>query len=139
MSFDPITHHMTKIAESQQHAITRVTPIVRLGNSGSIVCLQGGGIYSEDGTEVKEPEGWVYEAMGKMSPAALQSVGFSKAPERPSTVAAAPPEPAGPVMWSCPDCNKIMDERNKTAHIAKHNRHLGAANQIPNVPASTQH
>lgn len=130
MPFSPITHHMTRVAESQLYKINRVTPIVRLGQLSDVVLLQGGQSYSEDGAPCELP-GWAYAAMARLTPAALKDAGFDAAPEPPAGVLV--PEPMKevlPAMWQCPACNRVLDEGARESHIAKHNVRLAAEHQL---------
>lgn len=119
MTFSHITHHMGRRDGTQQSVITRVTPIVRLGFGSEVVFLQQGNFYDASGKpyDDKTLPGWVLGEMSKLSDEALDSVGFKRPDAKPSD------GPVGTVEWQCPECGKMMDERNKEPHLAKHARH----------------
>lgn len=129
MTFSHITHHMGKSSDTNNHKIVRVTPIVRLGYMGEVVNLQGGQVFSSDGVEMALP-GWAYEAMSRLTPTALKEAGFDRVPEPPKGTDTAMPDATAPALWTCPACAKVMEDGNRIPHIAKHNKHLGAAEQL---------
>lgn len=110
---------MGKDSNSQQYRVVRTTPIVRLGFGSEVVFLQSGNFYDASGKTYDEATlpGWVKGEMSKLSDDSLKSVGFTRPNAKPSE------QPAGAQNWQCPDCGKIMDERNKEPHIAKHRKH----------------
>lgn len=123
-TFSHITHHMGKL-DNGMYAVKRVTPIVRLGSSSESVYLQQGNFYDASGV-VLEPEslpGWVGIEMRKMSPAALKDVGFEEVPSTLSGKLQTSQSQSLVAEWQCPECGKMMDERNKEPHLAKHARH----------------
>lgn len=102
-----------------QYRVTRITPIVRLGFGSEVVFLQQGNFWDASGKAYDDATlpGWVLGEMSKLSDEALDSVGFKRPDAKPS---------ASPVPekkeWQCTECGKIMDERNKEPHLAKHAR-----------------
>lgn len=136
MSFSHVTHHMGRIPETQQSKVIRTTPIIRLGNYGDVVLLQGGRFFYDNGEEVKDLPGWVYGAMERLTPAALKEAGFSELPKAAPGIDTRLIEPTAAKEWTCPVCTKSMPEDNKIPHIAKHNKHLGPNEQMKHDTAS---
>lgn len=118
MSFTKVTHHMTRIAETQQYAINRVTPIIRLGQYNEVVLLQSGSFYTAEGQPIKEPPGWVYLAMQNLTPKSLADAGFKEIPKAPGKLSTEATLEKG--LFQCEKCGKIMDERSKEKHLAEH-------------------
>lgn len=131
--FSHITHHMGRVADTNQYEVTRITPIIRLGVAGSSCYLQGGHCYDEGGKPMDLP-GWAYGEMAKLTPAALKEAGYDSVPTPPSDVKIILDSAVAAGLWQCPDCGKLVDPTDKENHIAKHNRKLDAASQIPNRP-----
>lgn len=133
-SYSPITHHMSKVDGSNMYAVTRVTPTIRMAVYGESVLLQNGRVWDDAGKELKPDDypGWLYTEMGKLTPAALREAGFecSLKPQGAVEESRIPPTTMGTASWQCPDCSKVMDERSKEAHIAKHNRRRAPDNQL---------
>lgn len=132
MSYDPIVHHMVKVPDKETWVIGRVTPLTRLGHYGEVVILQAGKFWSDGGPELELADlpGWVYDAMSKMSPAALKEVGFAACPVPPQGTAIPVEVAPQQQMWTCPQCEKPMDISAKDAHVAKHNRRRGFSDQL---------
>lgn len=129
MTFSHVTHHMGKTPETQNHKVVRVTPIVRLGYMGEVVLLQGGRSFSDDGEELALP-GWAYEAMARLTPAALKEAGYDALPEAPKGLDTSMTDAKAPALFTCPVCAKVMQDDNRVPHLAKHNKHLGPAEQL---------
>lgn len=139
MSFSKITHHMSRIAETQQYKINRITPIIKLSQYSESIFLQGGFFYSDDGQSIPTSKlpGWVFSAMSSLTPAALASAGFKEVPKPDSSQLSAPS--LAPGMWQCPECAKTMDERNREAHLAKHAKHANAQPAAKPTESAVQH
>jgi hypothetical protein len=74
MGLDLRTHHTDK-----RGRIVNITPHINLKNEGGLsIFLQNGQFYYEDGTLVEPPPDWVFEEMNKLTPQALESVGFKR-------------------------------------------------------------
>lgn len=124
-TFSHVTHHFTRVPETQTMKVTRVTPIVRLTQLGETVYLQNGLCYAAGGQEMPLPE-WAPAAMARLTPACLKEAGFE-----PSLADASLDTPTeAPQLWQCPECHKVMDPGAQAAHIAKHNAHRNADNQL---------
>lgn len=129
MTFSHVTHHMGKNPDNLRYQVVRTTPIVRLNFMSEVVLLQGGRVFSGDGTEMKLP-GWAYEAMSRLTPATLKEAGFDAVPEPPKGLDTTMTDALAPAMWTCPACAKTMQDDNRIPHVAKHNKHLGPGEQL---------
>lgn len=130
MTFAHTTHHMGKVADTQQSRIVRTTPIIRLVSMSEACYLQGGHCYSDSGDEMELPP-WAYGQMERLTPDALKEAGFTAVPTPPGGKAEAEQQVEHvPQPWQCPACEKLVEEGAKAAHIAKHNLRLGANDQL---------
>lgn len=84
MSLSLQTHHFEKIPNTSQHRISRVTPYVRVCLKGEAFYVQGGKVYTEDGPEVRDPPGWVFEQLALLTPACKAEVGWKDPEQKPA-------------------------------------------------------
>lgn len=74
-------HHHERVPGTQESRLTRLTPYLRLSHKEDPpVYIQGGAVYSEGGPALETLPDWFHAELAKLSPAALQEVGWKSAP-----------------------------------------------------------